>query len=374
MKIAIVTSYAPSSISFRGELIAALISKGHRVEVLAPDHTFDTRKKLTRLGASAIDYPLSRGSLSPLRDLFCLVKLFTLFCRIQPDVVLTYFVKPNIWGILAASFARVPWRVALIEGMGYAFTQGSNGRRTFKQIIVSWLIQLLYRLAFMQASRVVVLNRDDMRDLQIMCGLKASKAVLLGGIGVCLSKWQMQLPCTQPLTFTMVARLLREKGVFEFLDSARLLKNEFPFVRFLLLGGFDDSPGAIGIENLRAYAATGLVNIMGHVDVMPWLLESSVFVLPSYYREGVPRSTQEAMALGLPVVTTDVPGCRETVVDNVNGFLVAPRDSSALADAMKRFILHPELIAKMGRESRRLAEERFDVHKSNAKLIEVLKA
>lgn len=316
---------------------------------------------------------MDRLGTSLITDLRSFVSLYDAIRACRPDIVLTYFAKPNIFGILAALCARVEWRVAMVEGMGYVFTQDTNGRRTPKQIVVGWLVLCLYRFAFAAANRVVVLNSDDLHDLQRSCGLELSKAVLLGGIGVCLSEWKMQPPHEQPITFTMVARLLREKGVFEFLNAAKLINSEFPLVRFLLLGGLDSNPGAISRKDLQPWMEMGCVDILGHVDVMPHLRCTSVFVLPSY-REGVPRSTQEAMAMGRPVITTDVPGCRETVLHNINGFLVPPRDHLALAQAMKRFVLQPEIILSMGRESRRIAEERFDVLRANAKIIEVLGA
>jgi glycosyltransferase involved in cell wall biosynthesis len=370
-KVTIVTSYAPSSISFRGELISALVEKGCCVQVLAPDHSAETKDRLRLIGASSGDFFLSRSGASPFLDLRSLYSILRIFCSDRPDVVLTYFVKPNIWGIIAAAMACVPKRIAMVEGMGYCFTPNANGYRSLKQLLLGWLILRLYQLAFMAANRVIVLNSDDINELYRKCGLKPSKTVLLGGIGVSLDQWNNHHPHLSPITFTMVARLLREKGVFEFLNAARLIKSEFPCVRFLLLGGLDDNPGAIGKRDLQPWIEMGCVDILGHVEVLPHLRITSVFVLPSY-REGMPRSTQEAMAMGRAVITTDAPGCRETVLDNVNGFLVPPRDSSALAQAMKRFIMRPEMIAQMGRESRRLAEERFDVHRANAKLMEVL--
>lgn len=371
-KIAIVTSYAPSAVSFRGELISALVEKGCCVQVLAPDHSTETKDRLRLIGASTADFFLSRSGASPFLDLRSLYSILRIFCLDRPDVVLTYFVKPNIWGIIAAAMACVPKRIAMIEGMGYCFTPNVNGYRSLKQLLLGWLILRLYQLAFMVASRVIVLNPDDMYDLYHKCNLKPSKTILLGGIGVSLDQWSNHHPHLSPITFTMVARLLREKGVIEFLNAARIVKSEFPCVRFLLLGGLDDNPGAIGRKDLQLWVEMGCVDILGHVDVMPYLRITSVFVLPSYYREGVPRSTQEAMAMGRPVITTDSPGCRETVLENINGFLVPPRDSFALAQAMKRFILQPEIISQMGRESRRLAEERFDVDRANAKIMEVL--
>jgi len=165
--------------------------------------------------------------------------------------------------------------------------------------------------------------------------------------------------------------MLREKGVFEFLEAARSIKARHPAVRFYILGGVDANPGAVCAADMQPWLQDGTVEWPGQVDVKPWLLQTSVFVLPSY-REGVPRSTQEAMALGRPVITTDVPGCRETVVEGVNGLLVPPRDVQALVHAMEKFIATPALIESMGVASRQLAEERFDVRQTNKKMLDIL--
>src|SRR5690606_27454200 len=153
--------------------------------------------------------------------------------------------------------------------------------------------------------------------------------------------------------------------------AARTIKARYPEVRFILLGGLDTNPGGISAAEVHSWVEEGLLEWPGHVNVKPWFEQMSVYVLPSY-REGVPRSTQEAMAMGRPVITTDAPGCRETVEHGVNGFLVPPRDVEALVGAMERFIKEPALIETMGKESRRLAEERFDERKVNARLMEFI--
>jgi glycosyltransferase involved in cell wall biosynthesis len=259
----------------------------------------------------------------------------------------------------------------MVEGMGYAFGDIS-GQGLIKRSIVRFLLIFLYSLAFRFAHRVVVLNGDDAADLARLCGVSSRKAELIGGIGVRLCDWPFQAPHTDPISFSLVARLIRPKGIIEYLQAARLVKQKYPAVKFYLLGGLDSSPEAIGEEEIQRWIDEGTVEWPGHVDIHSWLSKTSVFVLPSFYREGVPRSTQEAMATGRPVITTDSPGCRETVIDGTNGFLVPPRDVSALAVAMTRFVENPHLVGKMGRASRQLAIERFDVRVVNAKVMRVL--
>ncbi|WP_245563406.1 glycosyltransferase family 4 protein [Thermus antranikianii] len=216
------------------------------------------------------------------------------------------------------------------------------------------------------------MNPDDLNEFVSQGLVRKEKAVLLGGIGVPLEEWPPAPPHLEPVTFTLIARLLREKGVREFAEAARRIKGNYPEVRFLLIGPLDTNPGAIRESEVRSWVEEGLLEwVPWTEDVRPYLRQTSVYVLPSY-REGVPRSTQEAMAMARPVITTDAPGCRETVVPGVNGFLVPPRDAQVLAEAMERFIHEPDLIVRMGQESRRLAEERFDARKVNERFLKEL--
>jgi glycosyltransferase involved in cell wall biosynthesis len=366
--VAIISPYARTVVSFRGSLIRELIGCGCRVSVLAPDFTPQIRAEVAQLGAAPVDYPLDRTGLHPFRDLFTLWSLWKILRDIHPTIVLAYNIKPIIYGLLAGG--RVERRVALIEGLGYAFTQTEPSVR---QRILRYLVRQMYRIALKRAHAVLFLNPDDQREFCRLSLVSAEQAVLLGGIGVDLSEYMPAPAVLEPITFTLAARLLREKGIVEFAQAAQRIKQHYPNTRFLLLGGLDTNPGALQEHEVRQWAEAGILEWHGHVpDVRPYFAQTSVYVLPSYYREGVPRSTQEAMAMARPVITTDAPGCRETVIDGVNGFLMPPRDVDALIAAMERFILQPDLIIQMGQASRKLAEERFDVHKINRRILAVL--
>ena len=370
-KVVLLAQTAFSAVNFRGPLIQELLSCGCSVEILAPDHTAETETALKKLGAHTTRLPLARTGLNPIEDLQTLVFLWRHFRTTQPDIVFSYAAKTNIWGMPAAALAGIPTRIAMVEGLGYAFTDGIDGQRSLNQRMLGALLAKLYRLAFQCAHKVIVLNSDDAGELQSLCGLKPRKTELLGGIGIPLADWPPHPPHLSPITFTLVARMLREKGVFEFIAAARRIKARHPGVRFYLLGGLDSNPGGISAAEIDAWVQEGVVEWPGQVNVQPWLAQSSVFVLPSY-REGVPRSTQEAMAMARPVITTDVPGCRETVQDGVNGFMAPPRDVDALVDAMERFIQNPTLIGQMGKASRIIAEARFDMREVNRRLIRML--
>ena len=366
-RIVIIAPYAPSIVSLRGALIRALVERGSLVWVLAPDYTSAIKEAVYALGAHPIDYPMHRTGTNPLADWRTFWALRRILRQIQPHVLLPYNIKPILYGLLAGG--RVERRVALIEGLGYAFTQTEPSVR---QRILRYLVRQMYRIALKRAHAVLFLNPDDQREFCRLSLVSAEQAVLLGGIGVDLSEYMPAPAVLEPITFTLAARLLREKGIVEFAQAAQRIKHRYPHTRFLLLGGMDTNPGALREHEVRQWAEAGILEWHGHVpDVRPYFAQTSVYVLPSY-REGVPRSTQEAMAMARPVITTDAPGCRETVVDGVNGFLVPPRDVDALVRAMERFILQPELIITMGQASRKLAEERFDVHKINQRILEVM--
>lgn len=368
--VAIISNQAFSLINFRGALIKKLVDANICVYALAPDFTDEFRKMLVKLGATPVDFRLARAGVNPWRDVIDMLSLAVLLRSLRPDVALGYFIKPVIYGTLAAWLARVPRRVAMIEGLGYVFTPAGTALSWSRRLLrraVSWL----YRIALTRAHQVIFLNRDDVAEF-IANGLVAeNKVVLLGGIGVDLNEWPAAPQVTKPVTFLLAARLLREKGITEYAEAAKMVKAKHPEARFVLLGGLDQNPGGLSQLQVEAWVNEGVLEWPGHVDVRPWLTQASVFVLPSY-REGVPRSTQEAMAMGRAVITTDVPGCRETVVDGANGYMVSVRSATALAEAMIKFIMNPNLIKLMGQESRRLAEERFDANKVNTRMMRVL--
>lgn len=369
--LAIISNQAFSLINFRGALIRDLVASGVRVLALAPDFTDDFRAKIRELGAEPIDYSLQRAGLNPLRDAIDALRLSILLRRLRPQATLAYFIKPVIFGTLAAWMAGIRMRFALIEGLGFVFMEDQSAL-TIKRKLLRVLVGGLYKLALDKAERVILLNQDDIADLCRAGILEKSKAVLIPGIGVNLADFPASPVCCNPPTFVLVARMLREKGVYEFVDAARIVKARYRGVRFVLVGGTDANPGAISERELVEWQNEGVVEWAGHVsDVREKLVTASVFVLPSY-REGLPRSTQEAMSMAKPVITTNVPGCRDTVIDGESGFLVPAQDPEALATAMARFIEKPSLIETMGCASRRMAEACFDVRVINRRMLAAL--
>ena len=369
--LVIISSQAFAQVNFRGSLIKRLAAAGVCVYALAPDFNNELRQKIVALGAVPVDFSLSRAGINPFRDVRDMFKLAVLLRRLRPDVMLASYIKPVIFGTLAAWMTRVPLRISMIEGLGFVYTSAEETLSWVRRLM-RIMVSILYRVALARAHRVIFLNRDDIEEFVSSRLVDESKVIHLDGIGVDLDEWPMTDPFTKPITFLMVARLLREKGILEYVEAARQVKVLYPDVRFLLLGAQDSNPSAISHQQVQEWVKNEILEWFGHVAVKPWLSQTSVYVLPSY-REGLPRSTQEAMAMGRAVITTNVPGCHETVVDGKNGYTVPVRDATALAGAMKRFIENPHLVTSMGLESRRLAELRFDVHKINAKMLDILK-
>ena len=360
--LALISSQAFSIYNFRGDLVREWVDLGLKVHALAPDYDEASRAQVRALGAEPVDYPLRRTGMSPLHDLRALWALFRLIKRLDVDAVFSYFVKPVIYGNMAARLAGVQRRFSMIEGGGYVFaeTPPSMYRRFLRKGVT-----LLYRNALKGAERVFFLNRED-EALFLADILVAEQAFLLGPIGVDLVHFTPRPLPLEPIVFLLAARLIEEKGVREFVEAARVLRGQ---ARFILLGGPDFNPNSIARGQLEEWARDGCIEWIDHVqDVRPIVERASVFVLPSYYREGVPRSIQEAMAMGRPVITTDMPGCRDTVVHGDNGFLIKPRSVEALVDAMRLFIKNPPRAASMGSVARSFALENFDAKACNAKI------
>jgi glycosyltransferase involved in cell wall biosynthesis len=360
-RVMVVGGHADSLIHFRGPLLRRLVAEGHDVTACAPDAGADVRRELAALGIAYRHVPIQRAGMNPMRDVGTVRALTALYREVQPDLVLTYTIKPVIYGSLAARLSRVPRICSLITGLGYSF-----GTATLRQRALNPVVQSLFRFALAHNEVVFFQNPDDLRQF-VDAGLASDRqAVLVNGSGVDLEHFRVApLPEGTP-TFLLTTRLLWEKGVGEYVEAARTLKAKYPTARFRLLGPLDPNPAAVSRAQLDAWSAEGVIEYLGSTnDVRPAVADTSVFVLPSAYREGTPRSILEAMAMGRAIITTDAPGCRETVRGDENGFLVPVSDSIALASAMERFLRDPGLVAPMGVRSRAIAEEKYDVHLVN---------
>ncbi|WP_417215148.1 glycosyltransferase family 4 protein [Alcanivorax sp.] len=366
-KFLLMASFTNSLVKFRGPLIDALLVAGFDVHIAAPglDASGDVSNELRKRGVILHSYPLQRTGLNPLKDMKSLWSLFRLMRIVRPDYVLGYTIKPVIYGSVAAWMTSVPHRFALITGLGYAFTGNAAGLRGKLRNV----IQRLYRFALTRTERVFFQNPDDeslFRDLRLLADKVPSQVV--NGSGVDVSEYQVVSLPDKPC-FLLIARLLGDKGVREYAAAAMEVKTRYPDSRFLLVGWIDENPDAIDQEELDSWIESGCIEYLGKLaDVRPAIADSSIYVLPSY-REGTPRTVLEAMSMGRAVITTDAPGCRETVDAGVNGLLVPVKDVSALVAAMLELVKDPERIIRMGQASRDIAEKKYDVHKVNEMML-----
>lgn len=366
-RVLVLDAYARAFINFRRQFVEALVAAGHEVLAAAPDFDAELRSEVALLGASPLDIDLERTGMSPLRDLRSLRDMTRVMRRVAPDVLVSYTPKGVAYGSLAGILAGVPRRCAMITGLGYGFV-GSSWRSR----VVAAVQRLLYRLVLPSCDVVLFQNPDDLALFRELGVLGNARTGIVNGSGVDLARFEVApLPATP--TFLMVGRLLVGKGVREYLVAAARVRDRHPDARFLLVGWLDETNrDSIGSLELERLLADGHVEYMGQLkDVRPALARSSVFVLPSH-REGTPRSVLEAMAMGRAVVTTDAPGCRETVEAGRNGFLVPVASPDALAKAMARYVEDPGLAARHGREGRILAEAKYDVHKVNDSIMRQL--
>ncbi|ALF59157.1 glycosyltransferase family 4 protein [Psychrobacter urativorans] len=374
MKFLLIASYPTSILKFRGALIEALQQAGFQIHIAAPDLKKNPveLKALEDLGCFLHDIPMQRTGTNPIKDGKTLITLYRLMERIKPHYVMGYTIKPVIYGSLAAKLARVPHRFALITGLGYAF-QGVDAE-DYKKSNLQILMHQLYSIALSSVEKVFFQNPDDealFRNIGILKSVIPSKVV--NGSGVDVSEYIVvpfpEIDNILSTRFLLIARLLGDKGIREYAQSAKIIKAKYPQVQFDLVGWIDDNPNTIQQHELDDWINEGLFSFWGKLsDVKPAIAACSVYVLPSY-REGTPRTVLEAMAMGRPIITTDAPGCRETVIDGYNGYLVPVKAIDELALAMEKFILNPELTISMGKASRALVEKKFDVNTVNQTML-----
>lgn len=330
--------------NFREGLLRVLVTQGHRVTVVAPPDEYV--KKLYDLGCDFVPLRMDRNGTSAGAEAQLLLSIFFILRRMRPDVVLSYTIKNNIYCGMACRTLGIPF-VPNVTGLGPAFNESGLLNRT---------VRVLYRIAFSRAYTVFFQNRNDL-ELFSSAGLVPMKrAHLLPGSGVDLKRFAPKpLPASgDNIRFLLVSRLLWDKGVGVYVDAAKEVRKSFPKARFLLLGPLDPI-GRSGVSraNLDRWEAEGIIEYLGSTqDVLPFLQEAHCVVLPSYYREGTPRSLLEAGAVGRPIITTDLPGCRDVVVEHETGFLIQPRDAHSLAAACKAFLeMDTEAQAAMGAAS-----------------------
>jgi glycosyltransferase involved in cell wall biosynthesis len=367
MKVCIIGALPSSLINFRGPLIKSFINNGHDVIALAANATAAEINQIEKLGVKYIDYPVKRNQLSILADIKTLLSFKRIFNTERPDVILAYTIKPVIWGGIAAKFTPDAKFYGLITGLGFAFQ--SN---TIKRYLLSTLVTFLYSFSLSKSSRVIFQNPDNLQVFIDKKIIKKNKAVRVNGSGVDLEYYKYSPPSSKEFTFLTIARLLGEKGLREYSAAASIIKQQYPNIIFKILGPVDPSPDGIPLNEVQQWHNANYIEYLGNTDdVRPYLKDCHIFVLASYH-EGMPRTVLEAMATGRPILTTNVAGCKETVIEGENGFLVEKENIEQLGSKMLWFIENKEQWQKMADKSRMMAVDNFDVNKVNAQLLKIM--
>ena len=364
MHVALVMNTASGVKTRRSDLIKYLRADGHVITIVCDRDSASS--DLRRMGVEVVHWRVSRKGIAPCAELASIVGLCNILYRIRSDIILCFTPKAILYGSIAGRIIPKGHVFSVFAGLGYLFSEEHRLLR-----VIAPLVGRLYRAALKNNRVVFFQNGDDLRDFTASNIVPSYRARRLNGSGVDTTRFvpgPLRHPRSETI-FLMVARLIASKGVLEYIRAAKMLMHEGHSIRANLLGPFDDHPRAISRATIEEAHDQGIINYLGTTDdVRPHLEDADVFVLPSYYREGTPRSTLEAMAMAKPVITTDSPGCRETVIHGVNGLLIPPRDTRKLADAMTELVGDVARIGAMGRMSRQLAVEKYDVQKVNRKM------
>ena len=379
MKVVIMGSQARSMANFWPTLINMLVEQGHEVYCFVPQTNDEADKKAIELmrswGAFPCEVYLSRRGLNPFKDFISFLSLRMIFRCIKPQVLFSYAIKPVIYGSLAAKFGMVPLRFAMITGLGYTFEADSLPKK-----ILTKIVSAMYWVALKCCHGVFFQNQDDLAHFKKLGILpkqpKPGYVQMIRGTGVDIERFAPQppaVPFVDEQIFLLVGRVIEAKGIREYAQAAKLLKAKYPLARFQLLGPLETGPGSIAQAEIDAWQKEGCIEYLGATnDVRPFIAKASVMVLPSY-REGLPTSIMEGMSMARPAVVTDVPGCRELLVEGENGFMVPWKNPQALAEGMEKFIQQPELIEKMGQTARLMAEQDYNARTVAQGLIEAMR-
>lgn len=356
-KIFLISRCAWTLYNFRKGLLQELYSQGHTV-FGGGDGNDGYVRYIEQIGVPFMPLPVDKRGLNPLQDIKLLFSLFRWYKQEKPDIVHHFTIKPVIYGSIAARLASVPKIVNTVTGLGYVFIEEK----------AAWLrsiVEQLYRIALNRADITFFQNREDLNLFLNRKLILIDKAKMLPGSGVdchhfAPSEKQNQLQ-NGIKKFLMVSRLLRDKGIYEFVEAAKIVKGQYPECRFQLLGRRDTrNPNVVPESDINCWSTSGLVQWLGETtDVRSIVGKSDVIVLPSY-REGTPKALLEGAAMGKPLITTDAIGCREVVEHGLNGLLVPMKDPQALAHAMIEIIENPEKAIIMGKEGRKKVEREFD--------------
>ncbi|MBV7298641.1 glycosyltransferase family 4 protein [Enterovibrio paralichthyis] len=368
MKMLVISAYPSSLVNFRGDMLQGLSKNGVSVAALSSGATEKEVENILEIADEYHDYKVSRNGINPIEDFFVILRFIRFYLTLKPDSILAYTVKPVVFGGIAARLIGFKNFNALITGLGFAFQKGS-----WKKNLLVAIVTFLYRVSLKNAKTVTFQNKDNLNYFVENNIVDKEKCHLVSGSGVNLDRF---IPNDIPASsskFLLIARLLIDKGIREYIEAAELTQKKYPDAEFHLVGPEDPSPNGISEREVMQWHDKGTVIYHGATsDVRPFIADTGVFVLPSYH-EGLPRTVLEAMAMAKPILTTDVPGCRDTVENGVNGWLVEKGNAAELYEKMCWFIENEEQSQAMGKISYDMAKNKFDVHKVNEALFKILK-
>ncbi|MBQ8830070.1 MAG: glycosyltransferase family 4 protein [Oscillospiraceae bacterium] len=366
MKIAVLSSFTTSLFWFRIDMMKAFVNAGCEVLAIGDAPEEEWCERFLQIGVRYRSIPVSRNGTNPINDMKTLCALYKLLKEEKPDKIFSYQAKTVIYGGIAARMLGISEVYPLIAGVGSVFLGEGLKRK-----LIKWILCTEYRVGLKKAANIFFQNRDDLNMFTSNGIITEDRVVMINGSGVNLKKFtSAKLP--EETSFLCISRLIKDKGVMEYLDASRKIRKLHSDVTCVLVGPFDTNPSAIKPDELQPYIDDGSVVYVGEQkDVYPYLINCTAYVLPSYH-EGTPKTVLEAMASGRPVITTDAPGCRETVCNGVNGYLVQVKNVDAVVEAMEKIIADPQKTEEMANNARKIAEDRYDVNKINAAIMKTM--
>jgi glycosyltransferase involved in cell wall biosynthesis len=348
------------------EMMQTFRELGHTVVAAAQESELQWSSRFAAYGIEYRQIYVERNGINPLNDFRTLKEIKILLKTEQPDRIFIYQAKTIIYGAMAASASNITEVYALVAGLGSVFR--GNG---YRNKMLGKLVEFQYKVAFARCKTIIFQNNDDRDKLLSRRLFPLDKSTKINGSGVNLEKFR-PVPLPEVPGFLFIGRLIRDKGVIEYLQACKILKAKYPRIYCMLVGPYDTNPSALKPNELAQYVSDGVIEYAGEqVDVRPYIAKCSVFVLPSYH-EGTPKTVLEAMAMGRAIVTSDAPGCRETVRDGQNGYLVQVKNVQMLVEKMEYLMLHADVSRAMGEESLKIVKERFDVKKVNEDIVRIM--
>ncbi len=365
MKIVVITHKTKNLAKTRKKLLQLLLDKEYEIVGICPEE--DATDILEEMGIQTRVVQNNRISISLFRNIKYFFEVKKVLQEEKPDIVFNYTIKPNIIGSIAAKMAKVSRIYSMVTGLGYIYSS-----EKWRVKCIRLFCNIGYRIAFHLNTKVIFQNKDDKNDFIQRGYIAKDKAFVIDGSGVDMERFTYtKLP--KEFNFLMVARMLDVKGVEEYCKAAEIIKKKYPKVSFTFVGEEENTYRGIKPDIIQPYKENHIVKFEGYQEnVEEYIKKCKVFVLPSYLKEGIPRTLLEALAVGRPIITTDVSGCKETVKEGENGFLVRPRDIQELVEKMEYMIKHEALLQKMGECSFQYAKKRFEIHLINQKMLEIM--